>query len=99
MGRVIEPEFGFISGDTVRELDLKSRQALSAVRKRVRVKNKHNAQEGLAGIISEEEVDEVRDILGIREVSAGDIMLMLDDSTPFFINQTMFNNLYEVLTQ
>jgi hypothetical protein len=79
------------------DLDIKSREAMRAISHGVRVKNKQNGQLGLAGIISENEAAEVRKILGVPEVRAGDVMLLLDDSTPFFINKTLFEQLYEVL--
>lgn len=86
------------AGNYAEELDRKSREAMCAIDHGVRVRNKKNpATQGLAGVISENEVAEVRRVLGIPEVHAGDVMLLLDDSTPFFINRTLFESLYEVV--
>lgn len=80
------------------ELDAKSKEAMSVLRIPVRVRSKKNHDMlGDASVISEEDVYEIRNILGTAEISAGDFMLRPDDSTPFFINKTLFENLYEVL--
>lgn len=101
MGRgVTETDFSFSkAGNYAEELDRKSRAALSVIARTVRIGLKTNVHtQGTAGIISEDEVDEVRRILEFKEVSAGDFLVLFENSTPFFINKTLFETLYEVLS-
>ena len=89
------------AGNYAEDLDRKSRAAMSFLTSKVRVKHKTEARtEGTAAIISAAEAAGVGKTLGktlgMTKVEEGDVMLLLDGSTPFFIKRALFDDLYEI---
>lgn len=89
-----------IPDDYAVKLGEMSGAAMAVVSHRIRVKHKTQANTfGTAAVISEGEVAEVRRILKLDNVQAGDVIIQLDNDSPFFIQRSLFEDRYDVVLE